>query len=104
MDRGFSPIARLGIADALYRHDTVAADNPIARFRRDRRSLACRQCPRESFAFAAIGALCLVFVKFGRADFEIEPRLLEHRLPNLAVAGQYQRHSAPVEKSVEKSP
>jgi hypothetical protein len=34
----------------------------------------------------------------------LEPCLFEHLLSNLAVAGQYQRHSAPVEKSVEKSP
>ena len=101
---GLVTVARLGIADTLNCNHAVAADHPVVGSCHDRCGLPFRQGASQHFAVAGEPMFRLILVEIGRAYLEIQPRLFEHLLTNLAVAGQYQRHSAPVEKSVEKLP
>src|SRR5262245_62032078 len=96
----FLAVMRLRITHSMDTDRAVATDYPVVRSRSYRRRLALRQAPGQLLATLTI-PLYLAFIERRRPNFKFDPGLLQHGSANLAVAGQYQGHSAPVEKSVE---
>ena len=97
-------VARLGIADAIDADHAVAADHPIAGAGRDRSRLALGQRPRQLARRPGLARLTRSSSNSRRARPRTRRPAWSSICPaDLAVAGQYQRHSAPVDKSVEKS-
>src|SRR6478609_6090241 len=97
-------VPRFGVGAPVDGHRAVAPDDPCMGSAIDRSCLAFRQLPAQHFARSRMLELGRMLVKIRRPDFETQARLFQHGSADFAVAGQYQRHSAPGEKSVEKSP
>ena len=99
----FVAVTWLRIANSVDAHGTVAADHPMILGVGKRSRLTFGQTARQDFPVTVMLSLDRVFVEIGRPRFESDPGLFQHQPANLAVTGQYQRHIAPGEKSVEKS-